>query len=138
VIYCAPAIADRILAIDPLRELSMTVKKMIRSYPAEIGRLFVQNNEPYSESLFESAVRKFGFARALRLLDECLPSDNECAESQSSFDSVPLVKLEASGGKKRKRSFNNMPATSGGNVGDVPLSVIYHLVRRNVHGLLRL
>jgi outer membrane protein assembly factor BamB len=138
VIYCAPSDANYVLAIDPLRELSMTMKKMIRSYPDEIGRLFVQNNEPYSESLFESAVRKFGFARALRLLDECLPSDNEWAESQSSFDSVPLFVQSASGGKKRKRSSDNVPATSGGNVGDVPLSVIYHLVRRNVHGLLRL
>jgi hypothetical protein len=57
VIYCAPAFADRVLVIDPLRELSMTMKKMIRSYPDELGRLFVQNKEPYSESLFEGAVR---------------------------------------------------------------------------------
>jgi hypothetical protein len=112
VIYCAPAFADRVLVIDPLRELSITMKQMIRSYPDELGRLFVQNKEPYSESLFEGAVRKFGFARALHLLDECLPSDDECAESQSSFDSVPLVKLEASGDKNRKRSLDNVPLFS--------------------------
>jgi hypothetical protein len=62
VIYCAPLCATQVLAIDPLRELSMTMKEMMRLYPDEIGRLFVQNNENNSESLFESAVRKFGFA----------------------------------------------------------------------------
>ena len=137
VIYYAPFLCNQVLAIDPLRELSVTMKQMFRSYPNELGRLFLQNNESYRESLFESAVRKFGFERALCLLDECLPTDDEWAERQSSFDSVPLVKLEASGGKKRKRSSDNLPAVSVENVGDVPLSVIYHLVRRNVNGLLR-
>jgi hypothetical protein len=92
------------------------MKEMIRSHPHELGRLFVQNNEAYkSESLFESAVRKFGFARALRVLDECLP---KC------INSVPLFVLAASGG-----------------VGDVPLGVIYHVIyhlaRRNVDGIMR-
>jgi hypothetical protein len=144
VIYCAPALANRVLVIDPLRELSVTMKQKMIFNPDELGRLFVQNNESYSESLFESAVRKFGFARALRLLDECLPSDDEWAERHRSFGSVPLVKLVALGGRKRKRSFDSVPlfvlAASGGRnggVGDVPLSVIYHLVRKNVHGLLR-
>jgi hypothetical protein len=54
-----------------------------------------------------------------------------------------LVKREAASGDRRhKRSSDCMPlfvlaASDGSNVGDVPLSVIYHLVRRNVHGLLR-
>jgi hypothetical protein len=142
VIYCAPFFSNRVLAIDPLRELSMTMKKKMILYPDELGRLFVQNNESYSESLFGSAVRKFGFARALCLLDECLPSEDEVTEHQCSSDSVPLFVLDAASGEmKRKRSSDSVPlfvlAASGGrNVGDVPLSVIYHLVRRNVHGLL--
>jgi hypothetical protein len=124
VIYCAPAFADRVLAIDPLRELSITMKKMIRSYPDELDRLSVQNKKPYSKSLFESAARKFGFTRAFRVLDECLLSGDECAERHRSFDNVPLVKLSASGDKNRKRSLDNVPlfvlAASGGrNVGDV-------------------
>ena len=120
------------------------MKQRMRRYPDELGRLFVQKNESNGESLFGSAVRKFGFARALSLLDEYLPSDIEWAESHRSFDSVPMVKRKASGGRKRKRSKRSygyvplfaLAASGGRNVGDVPLSVIYHLVRRNVHGLL--
>ncbi len=121
---------------------------MVKYHPDELGRLFVRNSESYSEeSLFESAVRKFGFMRALRLvLDECFPSsENVRAERQyRSFDCIPLCKVEASGGKKRRRSFESIPlfvlAASGGEkhvgVGDVPLDLIYHLVRRNVSDLL--
>jgi hypothetical protein len=141
VIYCAPLDANRVFAIDPLRELSINMKQRMIFYPDELGRLFLQNNESYSESLFESAVRKFGLARALRLLDECLPSDDEWAERHRSVDSVSLDKSEASGGRKRKRSYKSVPlfvlAASGcWNVGDVPLGVIYHLMRRNVSGLM--
>jgi outer membrane protein assembly factor BamB len=131
VIYCAPSCASQVLAIDPLRELSMTMNEMMMLYPDELGRLFVPNNETYSESLYESAVRKFGFARALRLLDECLPSDDEWAERHSTFDGLELVKREAaSGDRKRKRSSDCVPlfvlaASDGSNVGDVPLIVIY-------------
>jgi hypothetical protein len=60
--------------------------------------LFVQNKKSYSESLFDSAVRKFGFTRALRLLDECLPSEDEVTEHQCSSDSVPLFVLDAASG----------------------------------------
>jgi len=123
VIYFVPYQANQVLAIDPLKELSMTMKKYLRRYPEKLGRLFRQSGKSYSESLFESAVRKFGYARALSILDECLPSDEEWAERRV-LDCVPLFVLVASTG-----------GTNDAGICDVPLDVIYHLVRRNVHGL---
>jgi hypothetical protein len=115
------------------------MKQMIRSNPDEMGRLFVK--ETYNnESLSDSAVRKFGFASALRVLDECLPSDNEWDELHRNSDCVLSFVLAASSGRKRRRSYDCAPLfvlAASGDVGDVPLGVIYHLARRNVDGLLR-
>ena len=123
VIYFAPGSAGRVLAIDPFRELSVTVKDNMRLYPKELGRLFVQTGETYRESLFDSAVRKFGHDRAFGLLDECLPSDDEWGDKMA-LDGIPLFMLAASSG------------VGNDGVGGARLDVIYHLMRRNVQGLL--
>ncbi len=81
-------------------------------YPQQLGRLFVQTGESYKESLFDSAVRKFGHDRAFGLLDECM-----------ALDDVPMFMLAAS------------RDVGDDGVGGAPLFVIYHLVRRNLHGL---
>jgi hypothetical protein len=71
VIYCAPFHASRVLAIDPFRLLSVTIKNDYMSfYPQELGRSFVHTGESYRESLFHIVVRKFGHDRAYGLLDE--------------------------------------------------------------------
>jgi hypothetical protein len=124
VIYYAPLSDSRVLAIDPFRELSATIKDNMRLYPQELGRLFVETGESYRESLFDSAVRKFGHDRAFGLLDECLPlGGDECGDKMV-LDGIPLFMLAAS--------------SSVGNegVGGARLDVIYHLMRRNVQGLL--
>ena len=121
VIYCPPFEDNNILAIDPLRELSFRMKTRLRRYPMLLGRLFVQKGWRFKESLFEGAVRKFGYDTALRILDESIPSTEEWNALPS--DNIPLFILTASSGKK-------------GNVGDVPLDIIYHLMRKNVHGLI--
>jgi hypothetical protein len=123
VIYYAPFRAFRVLAIDPFRDLSVTIKDNIRLYPQELGRLFVQTGESYRESLFDSAVRKFGHDKAVGLLDECLPSDDELGDEMAS-DGIPLFILAAS------------RDVGDDGVGGAPLDVIYHLMRRNVQGLL--
>jgi hypothetical protein len=124
VIYYAPYNASRVLAVDPFRELSVAFKDNMRLYPQELGRLFVQTGESYRESLFDSALRKFGHDRAFGLLDECLTSDNECCDEMA-LDGIPLFMLAASNGVGNE------------GVGGARLDVIYHLMRRNVQGLLR-
>jgi hypothetical protein len=67
----APFHASRVLAIDPFRQLSVTIKNDYMSlYPQELGRSFVHTGESCRESLFDSVVRKFGHDRAYGLLDE--------------------------------------------------------------------
>ena len=67
---------------------------------------------PTKKSLFDSAVRKFGHDKAFGLLDEW---------GGQALSGVPLFMLAAS---------NGVDGTGG-----APLDVIYHLMKRNVHGL---
>jgi hypothetical protein len=132
VIYCIPYYATQVLAIDPFKELAISMQNSIQNYPHELGRLFVAKdgcNETFyesetfyeiygSETFYESAVRKFGIEKVFEFLfEECLPSDLEWADSFRSGDSLQLFMVAA--------SCENCAA-----------SVIYHLLRRNVHDAL--
>jgi streptogramin lyase len=111
VIYCLPFASTQILAIDPFKELAMTMKNNIIKYPEELGRLFVKDEE-CNETFYNSAVRKFGIEKVFK----CLPSDGKWADSfRGSY--FPLFMVAA--------SCENCDA-----------SVIYHLLRRNVHDAL--
>jgi hypothetical protein len=113
VIYCIPHLSSRILAIDPFKEMSMTLKNNFRHHPQELGRLFVKD-EGCNETFYCSAVRKFGIEKVFKFLtEECLPSDKEWADSFSSR-SLPLFMVAA------------LCENSA-------VSVIYYLLRRNVH-----
>jgi hypothetical protein len=115
-IYCLPFASTQILAIDPFQELEMTMKNNIIKYPEELGRLFVKDEE-CNETFYCSAVRKFGIEKVFKsLMEECLPSDGEWADSFSGRY-FPLFMVAA--------SCENCEA-----------SVIYHLLRRNVHDAL--
>ena len=122
VIYCPPLSPkqDQVLAIDPWKSLRVAMNESMILHPEDLGRLFVQKGVFCRESLFDSIVRKFGHDRAYHLLDECLPSDDEWAEHGAS-DCLPLFMVAAASGDD-----------------EAPLGVIYHLVRRNTHGLLKL
>jgi hypothetical protein len=73
VIYCLPSGGvKQILAIDPFKELSMTLKNNFRLYPQELGRLFVKD-EKCDETFYDSAVRKFGIEKVFQLIEECPP-----------------------------------------------------------------
>jgi hypothetical protein len=121
VIYCIPShLSNQVLAIDPFKELAMTLHSKFRKHPQELGRLFVKDNEECNETFYGSAVRKFGIEKVLKfLVEECLPSDKEWADSFTGGNSLPLFMVAA--------SFENCAA---------PVSVIYHLLRRNVHDAL--
>ena len=115
VIYCIPSAKSRVLAIDPFKELTMTLQNNLRQHPQELGRLFAKDGR--NETVYGSAVRNFGIEKVFQLLvEECLPSDKEWADSFSG-NSLPLFMVAA--------SCENCVA-----------SVIYHLLRRNVHDAL--
>jgi hypothetical protein len=113
-IYCIPYYSTQILVIDPFKEMSMTLQNNFRQHPQELGRLFVKDEE-CDETFYCSAVRKFGIEKVFKfLVEECLPSDEEWAVTRSGSSNLPLF----------------MAAASCENSA---VSVIYHLLRRNVH-----
>jgi hypothetical protein len=114
-IYCIPLSAKQILAIDPFKELAMTMDTNIYQYPEELGRLILKDEE-CDETFYNGAVRKFGIEKVFKfLVEECLPSDKEWADSRSG--NLPLFMIAAS-------------------CESCTASVIYHLLRRNVHDAL--
>jgi hypothetical protein len=115
VIYCIPICSTQVLAIDPFKELTITLQNNLRQHPHELGRLFAKDG--CNETFYGSAVRKFGIEKVFKfIVEECLPSDKEWAGSFSG-NSLPLFMVAA--------SCENCAA-----------SVIYHLFRRNVHDAL--
>ena len=93
----------------------MTMQNSIHTYPQELGRLFAKDG--CNETFFGSAVRKFGIEKVFKfLVEECLPSDKEWAGSLGG-NSLPLFMIAAS-------------------CENSAVSVIYHLLRRNVHDVL--
>jgi hypothetical protein len=114
VIYCIPYRSTQVLAIDPFKELAMTMQNNIIKYPKELGQLFAKENDGCSETFYGSAVRKFGIEKVFKfVVEECLPSDKEWADKFSA-NSLPLFMVAAS-------------------CESCTVSVIYHLLRRNVH-----
>jgi hypothetical protein len=92
----------------------MTLKNNFRLYPQELGRLFVKD-EKCDETFYKSAVRKFGIEKVFQLIEKCTPLDVEWANTHS--NALPLFMVAAS-------------------CENSAVSVIYHLLRRNVHALL--
>jgi hypothetical protein len=110
-IYCLPYSSKQILAIDPFKELAMSMHKNFKKHPQELGRLFVKDEEWCNETFYNGAVRKFGIEKVFK----CLPSDKEWADIFSG--NLPLFMIAAS-------------------CENSAVSVIYHLLRRNVHDAL--
>ena len=95
----------------------MTLQNNFRKHPQELGCLFVKDGR--NETFYNSAVRKFGVEKVFEFfVEECLPSDKEWADIFSG-NSLPLF----------------MVAASCEN-GAASVSVVYHLLRRNVHDAL--
>ena len=92
-IYCIPYRSTQIHAIDPFKELAMTMQHSINKHPQELRRLFVKDGR--NETFYGSAVRKFGIEEVFKLfVEECLPSDEEWADSFS--NALPLFMVAAS------------------------------------------
>jgi hypothetical protein len=116
-IYCVPNCSTQFLAIDPFKEFSSTLQTNMTLYPQELGRLFLKDEEQSDETFFESSLRKFGGEKVFQLMEECLPLDAEWADGANNNGNLPPFMVAA--------SCENCAA-----------SVIYYLLRRNVHALL--
>jgi hypothetical protein len=113
-IYCIPYVANQVLAIDPFKELAMTMQSNIHIYPEELGRLFAKDG--CNETFYGGAVRKFGIEKVFKfLVEECLPSDKEWTDTHGANLQLCMVAASCE---------------------NSPVSVIYHLLRRNVHDAL--
>jgi hypothetical protein len=110
-IYCLSVSSKQILAIDPFKELAMSMHNNFKKHPQELGCLFVKDEEWCNETFYNGAVRKFGIEKVFK----CLPSDGEWADNFSG--NLPLFMIAAS-------------------CENSAVSVIYHLLRRNVHDAL--
>jgi hypothetical protein len=117
VIYCIPSSATtQILAIDPFKELAMTMQNNIIKYPQELGWLFAKKDDGCNETFYGSAVRKFGIEKVFKfVVGECLPSDKEWVDTHRG--NLPLFMVAAS-------------------CESCTVSIIYHLLRRNVHDVI--
>ena len=117
VIYCIPSSATtQILAIDPFKELSMTMQNNIIKYPQELGWLFAKKDDGCNETFYGSAVRKFGIEKVFKfVVEECLPSDKEWVDTHRG--NLPLFMVAAS-------------------CESCTVSIMYHLLRRNVHDVI--
>ena len=71
----------------------MTLRNNFRLHdPQELGRLFLKDEE-CNETFYDSAVRKFGIEKVFQLIEECLPSDGEWADTRSG--NLPLFMIAA-------------------------------------------
>ena len=116
-IYCIPLSSSQVLAIDPFKELSMTLQTNMKLHPQELGHLFVKDDEEQcDETFFESSLRKFGGDKVFELIEECLPLDAEWAGAHNHGNLPPFMVAA---------SCENCAA-----------SVIYYLLRRNVNEII--
>jgi hypothetical protein len=116
-VLAVPLSSSQVLAIDPFKELSMTLQTNMILHPQELGHLFVKDDEERNETLFESSLRKFGGEKVFTLIEECLPLDAEWAGAQHNGNLPPFMVAAP--------SCENCAA-----------SVIYYLLRRNINGFL--
>jgi hypothetical protein len=77
VIYCLPINATHVLAIDPFKELVITLQVNMQKFPEKLGLLFVQNK--YGKTTYENAVTKFGKEKVFQAIAKCIPSSIACA-----------------------------------------------------------
>ncbi len=114
-IYCIPSSSSLVLAIDPFKELSMTLQNNFRQHPQELGRLFAKDRK-CDKTFYDIAVRKFGIEKVFQLIEEFSPLDDEWANTSYSNNTLPLFMVAA--------SCDNCAAP-----------VIYYFLRRNTHAL---
>ena len=77
IMYCLPYNANRILAIDPLKEYTLSFKNNMEDHPEQLGCLFHPSDDIFDDTNFDRAVTKFGQKKVLELLDEFMDPVNQ-------------------------------------------------------------
>ena len=69
VIDCIPRVAERILAIDPWKEYTSSLKNTMVQHPEHLGCIFHPSDEMPNETNFDDAATKFGYAKVLKAFE---------------------------------------------------------------------
>ena len=97
VIYCLPFYTSRILAIDPLKEYALSLKKNMEQYPEQLGCLFHTSDEISDDINFDWAVtNKFSQKKILELLDECMPHVESVCTVSNIYPFMAAASLKSS------------------------------------------
>ena len=112
-IYCIPARATQVLAIDPIGELLATTKENMQNHPEDFGRLLqtIEADEDSVPSLtnFDHAVVKFGQDTVFKVLEKAMkPLSDYCKE------------------------YNLCPFMIAASYKESPVCVIHHLLCRDL------
>ena len=82
IIYCMPANATRVVSIDPWKDYVSFVKMNMEEHPQGLGLLFHPSIDIPDVTNFDRSVTKFGYEKALEVLEHCIPpADEVCAIS---------------------------------------------------------
>lgn len=108
-IYFLPWSGSQILCIDPFEEFLIQIKARIKQFPAELGRLFVADDD--GKTAFDSAIAKFGEEKVYRVLVDSIP-----LTVNISCEELPSTVLAASSD-------------------NTSVSLVYLLLRKNINCL---
>ena len=107
VIYCIPCAANWILSIDPWKEYTSSLKNNMLQHPFQLGCIFHPSDDMPNETNFDRAVTKFGYEKALKAFEVCIPPAYEVGVIPDLY-----------------------PFMIAASCRNSELSVIYHLLRR--------
>ena len=66
IIYCTPDCANRIFAIDLLKDYMLSLKVNMEQFPEQLGCIFQPSDDIPDETNFDCAVSKFGLKKCLK------------------------------------------------------------------------
>ena len=106
VIYCIPywtteeqsylPFCPRVLAIDPLKEISNILKYNFKQNPhMKLGDLFLKPHM-CNETVYEHLLRLFDTEKVFQLFEECFPTDGEWLGTPPDSNALPLFMIAAS------------------------------------------
>ena len=108
-IYCIPESANQVLCIDPFKHFKANLKDNMEQHPEKLGFLFEMNSA--SETLHESAIRKFGVERASNAIEKVF---EDCIDGNGLFERT-----------------NIYPFMIAASLDNSVFSVVYYLLRRD-------
>ncbi len=132
VIYCLPDQADKVLFIDPFRNFATQLKTDVRDHPkVAIVKFLFQLNE-FGKTSYQDAIRMYGHAKVLSLINKCFPSKVNFVEdcihgTHNTSIKVDTFMVVAAYSQKTPSNTSDSASHDG-----VIIDVLYTLLRRDV------